>query len=79
MSESKLTLLNTAPMGETFHARRPYDLAGCSEDTLPSGCPAGSSLLVVDKMAMVFCDGKDNWYLKADTPVAAGQSIAALF
>lgn len=58
---------------------RSYDMAAKSTDTLPSGCPILSTIFVVDKVDVCFCDGENNWYREADKPVAAGQPISALF
>ena len=58
---------------------RSYDMAAKSTDMLPFGCPILTTIFVVDKVGVVFCDGEDNWYREADKPVAAGQPISALF
>ena len=57
----------------------PYDNAAKSYETLPAGMPIMATIFVVDKMDVVVCDGENNWYREADTPVAAGQPISALF
>ncbi|MBR5862183.1 MAG: hypothetical protein IKZ08_02535 [Bacteroidales bacterium] len=56
-----------------------YDIGALSTETLPAGCPIMTTLFVVDKLGVAVCDGNNNWYRKADTPVAAGQPISALF
>ena len=57
----------------------PWEIASTSDETLPAGCPILSTIFVVDKVGVCFCDGEDNWYREADKPVAAGQPISALF
>jgi hypothetical protein len=74
-----LKLLNTGITGEAFTSSYPYDMAAKSSDTLPSGCPIMTTLFVVDKIAVAFSDGEDNWYRNPDTPVAAGKAVSELF
>ena len=50
-----------------------------TDQILPSGCYIGTSIFIVDKMDVAFCDGNDNWYRDTDKPVAAGQLVSALF
>ena len=50
-----------------------------STEIIPSGMKRGSNAFIVDKMALAFCDGDDNWYVEADKPVQAGQPWSALF
>lgn len=57
----------------------PYDMAAKSYETLPAGMPIMATIFVVDKMDVVICDGENNWYRRADTPVPAGSPISALF
>ena len=55
------------------------DIGATSDETLPFGCSTMSTIFVVDKMDVIVCDGRDNWYREADKPVAAGQPISSLF
>ena len=74
-----MKILNTSSTQEDFEPSYPYELAENSDGILPSGCPCMSTIFVVDKVDVVFCDGKDHWYREKDKPVDAGQPISALF
>lgn len=72
-------LINSGSTIEGLETTYPLELTALSTDTLPADCPIMSTIFVVDKLDVVFCGGDDNWYREADTPVAAGQPISALF
>lgn len=74
-----LKLENGKVVSGPVSSRYEAEIASTSDETLPAGLPVGSTIFVVDKMNVVVCDGKDNWYREADKPVEAGQPISALF
>lgn len=74
-----LTIIDGQIVPDKDKKNHPYDIAARSEEMLPYGCPIMTTIFVVDKIAVVICDGEDRWYRKADTPVASGQTISALF
>ena len=60
----------------------PYEGAARSDAILPSGWPIRSTICVVDKVDVVFCDGQDNWYACVDDEIrtaVSGQPISALY
>lgn len=77
--EEKVYLLNAFAAVPGCPNEHPYEGAARSGAPLPAGWPIRSSIFVVDKVDVVFCDGNDNWYREADKPVAAGQPISSLF
>lgn len=74
-----LTIKDGVVMPDKDKTKHPYDIAAMSDEILPSGCSISTSIFVIDKIAVCFCDGNDNWYRQAGKPVPAGQPISALF
>ena len=74
-----IRILNTGTTRMGLKSSFPYDMAAKSTDTLPSDCPIMTTLFVVDKVAVAFCDGEGNWYTDADKPVKAGRPVSELF
>lgn len=74
-----IVILNTGTTRKDFESGYPMELGGNIDDTLPAGCPIMSTLFVVEKMAVVVSNGKDQWYREADKPADAGQPISTLF
>lgn len=57
----------------------PWEISANSDAILPAGAPIMSYIFVPDKVAVVFCNGKNQWYREEDKPVDAGKPIADLF
>ena len=74
-----LTIKNGKVVPDSDKTKHPYDIAARSEETLPFGCSISTSIFIIDKIDVCFCDGNDQWYREADKPVASGQPISALF
>lgn len=74
-----LTIKNGKVVPDKHTKKHPYDIAATSTELLPFDCSIMTSIFVVDKVDVVFCDGNDTWYREADKPVASGQPISALF
>lgn len=55
------------------------DIGATSDEILPFGCSTMSTIVVIDKMDVIFSDGRDNWYREPDKPVPAGMPIITLF
>lgn len=45
----------------------------------PKGFPIGTTAFIVEKQVILWCDGRDNWYMDPDKPFPAGQPWANLF
>jgi len=74
-----LTIKDGKVVPDKDTTKHPYDIAARSDETLPFGCSINTTIFIIDKMDVCVCDGNDQWYRKADTPVASGQPISALF
>lgn len=74
-------IVNLAKDGSVANVetKRTWYLPVVSTDVIPKGCPIYTQAFIVDKVAVAFCDGRDNWYMDADKPVIAGETWAALF
>ena len=59
------------------HVQKP-SLRVNSDEIIPKGLGQGSEALIIDKMAVAVCDGRDNWYSTGGKSAAAGQTWAAL-
>lgn len=74
-----LTIKDGKVVPDKDTTKHPYDIAAMSTELLPSGCSIMTTIFVIDKIDVCFCDGNDNWYREADKPVPSGQPISALF
>jgi len=74
-----LTIKDGKVVPDKDTTKHPYDIAARSEERLPFDCSIMTSIFVVDKISVCFCDGNNQWYREADKPVASGLPISALF